>query len=74
MFQPAHDPPHPHSWRAFIVLAVPIFLTILSTGTAVYAMFRQLGATLGVAAWVATLGVGSLASAASYVPGWAFIW
>jgi EmrB/QacA subfamily drug resistance transporter len=67
---------------AGIGLAIPSLVAIavggllpsrLSTGTAVYAMFRQIGAALGVAVWVATLGVGSLASAASYVPGWAFI-
>jgi EmrB/QacA subfamily drug resistance transporter len=67
---------------AGIGLAIPSLVAItvsglppsrLSTGTAVYAMFRQIGAALGIAVWVATLGVGSLASAASYVPGWAFI-
>jgi EmrB/QacA subfamily drug resistance transporter len=67
---------------AGIGLAIPSLVAIvvaglppsrLSTGTAVYAMFRQIGAALGVAVWVATLGVGSLQHAPSYVPGWAFI-
>jgi EmrB/QacA subfamily drug resistance transporter len=45
----------------------------LSTGTAVYATFRQVGAALGVAIWVATLGVSPLTAVSSFVPGWAFI-
>jgi EmrB/QacA subfamily drug resistance transporter len=63
-------------------LAIPSLVAIvvaglppsrLSTGTAVYAMFRQIGAALGVAVWVATLGVASLENTTSFVPGWAFI-
>ncbi len=67
---------------AGIGLAIPSIVAIvvgglppsrLSTGTAVYSMFRQVGAALGVAAWVATLGAAPLADPASFVPGWAFI-
>jgi EmrB/QacA subfamily drug resistance transporter len=45
----------------------------LSTGTAVYTMFRQMGTALGVAVWVATLGTSSLAAASSYETGWVLI-
>jgi EmrB/QacA subfamily drug resistance transporter len=45
----------------------------LSTGTAVYSMFRQIGTALGVAVWVATLGTSSLAAASSYENGWVLI-
>jgi EmrB/QacA subfamily drug resistance transporter len=67
---------------AGIGLAIPSLVAItvaglppsrLSTGTAVYAMFRQIGAALGVAVWVATLGVRPLSAVSSFVPGWAFI-
>jgi EmrB/QacA subfamily drug resistance transporter len=67
---------------AGIGLAIPSIVAIvvaglpparLSTGTAVYAMFRQIGAALGVAVWVATIGAASLERAGSYAPGWMLI-
>jgi EmrB/QacA subfamily drug resistance transporter len=67
---------------AGIGLAIPSIVSIvvgglppsrLSTGTAVHSMFRQIGAALGVAAWVATVGTAPLRDAASFVPGWTFI-
>ena len=47
--------------------------TRFSTGTAVYATFRQIGTALGVAVWLAALGTSPLTSASSYTPGWLFI-
>jgi MFS family permease len=63
-------------------LALPVLLTLavsglpahrLSTGTAVYATFRQVGAALGVAIWVALAGNSPLDSAVAFRPGWLFI-
>jgi MFS family permease len=45
----------------------------LSTGIAVYTMFRQIGAALGVALWLALLGTSSPREADAFVPGWAFL-
>jgi EmrB/QacA subfamily drug resistance transporter len=45
----------------------------LSTGTAVYATFRQIGSAFGVALWVATLGTSSVAQSSSFESGWALI-
>ncbi|HEX7196427.1 MAG TPA: MFS transporter [Candidatus Limnocylindria bacterium] len=59
------------SMVAIAVAALPALR--LSTGIGVYSMFRQIGAALGVAAWVAAVGTESLGDAASFVPGWAFI-
>lgn len=45
----------------------------LSTGTAVYTTFRQVGAALGVAIWVALVGSSQLSSAVAFTLGWFFI-
>ena len=47
--------------------------TRLSTGTAVYATFRQIGTAFGVALWVATLGTSSVARSSSFESGWVLI-
>ncbi|MEV1128722.1 MFS transporter [Agromyces sp. NPDC049794] len=41
-----------------------------STGVAVYTVFRQIGAAVGTAVWVASVGTASLAIAANYRLGW----
>jgi MFS family permease len=45
----------------------------LSTGIAVYTIFRQAGVVLGVTIWVALMGTASQAAAASYRAGWLLI-
>lgn len=45
----------------------------LSTGIAVYTIFRQVGAAAGVAGWLAMLGRESVHEASSYRAGWSFI-
>lgn len=44
--------------------------TRLSTGTAVYTTFRQIGSALGVGILVAILGASSLRTASGFVPAW----
>ncbi|NYJ00542.1 EmrB/QacA subfamily drug resistance transporter [Nocardioides thalensis] len=41
-----------------------------ATGVAIYTVFRQVGSAVGTAAWVAAIGTGSLALAATYRVGW----
>lgn len=45
----------------------------LATGIAVYTVFRQVGAALGVAVWVASVGAAPGLDAASYDAGWVLI-
>jgi EmrB/QacA subfamily drug resistance transporter len=47
--------------------------TRFSTGTAVYATFRQIGTALGVAVWLAVLGTASITNASSFTSGWVVI-
>jgi hypothetical protein len=58
MAQPADDQLHPHPWRAFIVLAIPIFLTILDLFIVNVALpavaFEFPGASLSELSWVLT--------------------
>jgi EmrB/QacA subfamily drug resistance transporter len=63
-------------------LALPVLLTLavsrlpanrLSIGTAVYTTFRQVGAAVGVAIWVALVGTSALDTATAFTPGWLFI-
>jgi MFS family permease len=42
----------------------------LSTGIAVYSIFRQIGVVIGVAVWLALLGTRSLADATAFRSGW----
>jgi EmrB/QacA subfamily drug resistance transporter len=42
----------------------------LATGIGVQTMFRQVGAAIGVAIWVATIGGAALSSVADFRPGW----
>lgn len=45
----------------------------LATAIAVYTVFRQVGAALGVAVWIAAVGAAPGQDAASYDPGWVLI-
>jgi len=45
----------------------------LSTGIAVYGIFRQIGVVVGVAAWVALLGARSTADATAFRAGWVLL-
>lgn len=47
--------------------------TRLSTGIAVYSIFRQIGVVLGVAAWVALLGDRATTDAAAFRGGWVLV-
>src|SRR5688572_16538550 len=68
MAETAHD--HPHPWRAFIVLAIPIFLTIVDlfiVNVALPAVNVEFpGASLAALSWVLT--VYAIVFAAALVP------
>jgi EmrB/QacA subfamily drug resistance transporter len=42
----------------------------LSTGVAIYTVFRQLGSAVGIAAWVAAIGAATVGGAIDYRAGW----
>ena len=77
---PARADPHRHGRRAAAALASPprrrprLRPDQLSTGIGVQTMFRQIGAALGLASWVAIVGTPSPADAVdAFGLGWAFM-